>query len=198
MGCDIHSFAEVRSKVTGKWEKVGDVFSLDEYDKKWHRKDKSEHPFDWRSYSMFAFLADVRNYDDCEPLSEPKGLPGDSEYLNSPSPYGDQLNYAVEGILPGQKQMTIKDDIEDNHYHSHSWLSLRELVEFDYDKVFWNRRITKQEGPGYYNGAALASEGKGEMISYRKNLGEWFFLHLEELKSLGDLDDVRVVFWFDN
>jgi hypothetical protein len=29
-------------------------------------------------------------------------------------------------------------------------------------------------------------------------LSEMFFQHIEDLKTLGDLDDVRVVFWFDN
>ena len=33
MGCDIHSFAERLNKQTNKWEKVGDAFSLGEYDK---------------------------------------------------------------------------------------------------------------------------------------------------------------------
>ena len=76
MGCDIHSFAERLNKQTNKWEKVGDAFSLDEYGKTRFKKDKGDSPFDWRSYSVFAFLADVRNYDHCEPISYPKGLPG--------------------------------------------------------------------------------------------------------------------------
>jgi hypothetical protein len=84
-----------------------------------------------------------------------------------------------------------RDDISDDNYHSHSYLTLRELIEFDYDKTFWNRRIT-------FTGASLAKEGEGTIISYRENLGEFFFTHLEELKQLGDLDDVRIVFWFDN
>ena len=30
---------------------------------------------------MFAFLAGVRNYDHCEPISEPKGVPNDVSKL---------------------------------------------------------------------------------------------------------------------
>ena len=58
MGCDIHSFTEKRNKGNNKWEVLEGL-----------------NPFDWRSYSVFAFLADVRNYDHCEPISQPKGLP---------------------------------------------------------------------------------------------------------------------------
>lgn len=183
MGCDIHSFAEVR--INGKWEKVGDHFSLGDLDREYYKKDKSDSPFDWRSYSMFAFLAGVRNYDHCVPISEPKGLPSDSEYLNE----------KIEDSW-GRGETRFQD-IMDSDYHSMSWLSLRELLDFDYDKVFWNRRVTKKTDYGW-NGAALAEEGEGKHVSYRDNLGEWFFVHLNDLKELGNPDDVRVVFWFDN
>ena len=111
MGCDIHSFAERRNKQTNKWEKVEDAFSLDNYDKERLKKDKGENPFDWRSYSMFAFLAGVRNYDHCEQLSEPKGLPDD-----------------------------ISDEVKEEYgegwdYHSASFLTAKELLDFDYDKT---------------------------------------------------------------
>lgn len=172
MGCDIHSFAEV--KRNNNWEKVGDAFSLSDYDKKLYKKDKGESPFDWRSYSMFAFLAGVRNYDRCEPLSKPKGLPYD-----------------------------ISDDVKEEYgegwdCHSASFLTAKELLEFDYDKTFWNRRVSKQTSPTSWNGAALAEEGEGEIVTYRENLGEDFFTHLNELKELGKPKDVRIVFWFDN
>lgn len=172
MGCDIHSFAEV--KRNNKWEKVNNHFSLDDYDKKYYSKEKGDNPFEWRSYSMFAFLAGVRNYDHCDPLSIPKGLPED---------LSDEVKQYYE---------YLKD-----YAHSASYLTAKELLEFDYDKTFWNRRITKTEG-NYSNGAALAEEGEGKVLTYRENLGEWFFIHLNELKELGEPENVRIVFWFDN
>lgn len=177
MGCDIHSFAE--RKRNGKWEKVGEHFSLGEWEKEYYKKEKGENPFDWRSYSMFAFLANVRNYDHCEPISEPKGIPND---------VCDE----------------IKSEYEDweSDAHSSSYLTLKELLEFDYDKVFWNRRISRttynENGGSFTNGAALAEEGEGTVLSYRENLGEFFFIHLKELEELGSPDEVRIVFWFDN
>lgn len=190
MGCDIHSFAEKRNKETGKWEKVENHFTLDDFDKKYLNKEKGDSPFSWRSYSIFAFLAGVRNYDCCEPLSSPKGLPDDSEYLNT----------IETDWIPETKKRGIETD---GNYHSLSYLTLKELLDFDYDKTFWNRRIFRQtfreDGTvSGGNGAALAEQGEGKIISYRENLGNYFFIHLEELKQLGEPEDVRIVFWFDN
>jgi hypothetical protein len=72
------------------------------------------------------------------------------------------------------------------------------LAEFDYTQKFWNRRVTKQTGPNSWTGAALAEEGEGEVLPINEFLSEMFFQDIEDLKILGDLDDVRVVFWFDN
>jgi hypothetical protein len=169
MGCDIHIIAEVREG--GKWEaNTKEVFSLDDFDKEYFKKDKGVKPFDWRSYSMFAFFAGVRNYDHCDPISEPRGIPDDA----SEEVKGMETFWSGDG-------------------HSHSWLSLKELLEFDYDKTFWNRRIYKNN-----NGAALAEEGEGRVLTYRENLSPMFFQHLEELSSLGNPEDVRIVFLFDN
>lgn len=175
MGCDIHSFAEKRNKETGKWEKVTNVFTLDDFDKKYYNKEKGDCPFPNRSYSIFAFLADVRNYDRCTPIKQPAGFPKDAS-----------------------REVKREYKKWEGDAHSASYLTARELSEFDYDQTFWNRRITRQEAPNYFNGAALAEEGEGVVLTYRENLGAFFFTHLEELKSIGELDDVRIVFWFDN
>ncbi len=187
MGCDIHSFAEVKRK--NKWEKVNDEIFPDYGDR------KTSEPFSWRSYSMFAFLADVRNYDHCKPLSEPKGLPKDSEWLNEPCKHQGMRSYWTEEPV---KIETNFDDIDnDMNYHSKSNFTLKELLDFDYDKTFWNRRISRTVG-NYTNGAALAEEGEGETVSYKENLGQGFFDVIETLKGLGKPEDVRIIFWFDN
>jgi len=162
MGCDIHSFAEKRNKQTNKWEKV-----------------KGKHPFNWRNYSVFAFLAGVRNYDHCEPLAEPKGIPKD---------VCEEIRIEYEGW--------------EYDAHSASYFTAKELSDFDYEKKFWNRRISRTfvmaNGLKFTDGAATAGEGEGMVITYRENLKESFFTDLEELKSLGEPEDVRIVFWFDN
>ena len=155
MGCDIHSYAE--KKVNGKWEKVGEVFPMDEWDRNYYKKDFNDSPFDWRSYPMFWFLADVRNYSNSEYLSEAKGLPDDIS-----------------------KEVQEKADDWEGDGHSHSWLSVKELLDFDYDKTF------------FY-------DLEKETETYTSFLGKHFFDDLEILKNLDENpENVRVVFWFDN
>lgn len=61
------------------------------------------------------------------------------------------------------------EDLKDNvDLHSASWLSLRELAEAPYSE------------------------------ETRLMLGDWWFVMLDELQALGGLDDVRIVFSFDN
>src|SRR5882724_8843475 len=108
MGCDIHSSAEVR--VNGAWRQVCDAFDLDEYDRKMYGKDKGDEPFDWRDYGLFGFLADVRNYSASPVIAEPRGLP-------------DDLDMDEE----------TRREHADGWYHTESWLSLAELLAYDYD-----------------------------------------------------------------
>ena len=62
MGCDIHSYAEVRNKETGKWEQAFNFVTLNDFDKNYLNREKGDYPFDWRAYGMYGFLAGVRNY----------------------------------------------------------------------------------------------------------------------------------------
>ncbi len=106
-------------------------------------------PFDWRHYIMFAVLAGVRNYGNILPISNSKGLPEDSFNIN----------------LHGCK----------DNYHSHSYLTVRELQEYDYDKIYRSDSI-------------------------RNALGKLFFINLKEISDFAksDIDSVRIVFYFDN
>lgn len=174
MGCDIHSFVEVRKD--GKWEvKTGDVFPLTGWALKYsseYTNDKAthtSHPFDWRSYGMFGFLANIRNYSHSPVIQEP--------------------TYEV----PMDASEEIKDKFIGSDRHTHSYLTLRQLAEYEYDQKFWDRRVSKGG-----NGAALAEEGEGETVVLRDFLGKEFFDQIEVMKTLGDLDDVRVIFCFDN
>ena len=167
MGCDIYSVAEVLDTSTGEWKDAGDVFPLDDWGREWHKKDLGSEPFPHRIYGLFGFLADVRNYACCTPLSEPRGFPDD--WMSTP-----------------------KEEMHEDR-HSKSWFLLSELLAFDYDQTFWNRRIFKDG-----SGVALAKEGEGTIQTYRDLLGVDYFKHLEILKTLGPPENVRVVFSFDS
>lgn len=157
MGCDIFLYVQVKTE--NKWKTV-------DYNKLF-----DELPLNDRCYSRFAFLAGVRNYDCCTPLSKPKGLPYD---LNDES---------------------IVEDSDD--MISASYFTLSELLDFNYNQTFENRRVEKQIGPNTWDGACITEVGKGKIISYRENLGEGFFDSLKMLQTLGDNDHVRIVFFFD-
>lgn len=128
-------------------------------------------PFDWRSYGVFAFLAGVRNYSDIPPISPPRGWPEDF------TPKEDEFG----GCYLGD--------------HSFSWLTVKELVAFDYDQPIEDRRVTRQIGPNVFSGAQTAEPGGGEQTTYRKFLGEGFFKDLAELQRIGA---ERIVFGFDS
>jgi len=130
--------------------------------------------FLYQTYSLFAFLAGIRNYDCCEPLAPLKWLPFD---LNDPNISEE----AVEGCK--------------------TYFTVSELLSFDYDKVFENRRPHPQHNKediikidGYME---VLKPGKGRMVSYRENLGEHFFTSLAILQGLGDPQNVRIIICFD-
>lgn len=153
MGCDIHAHAEKR---TGHG---------------WERLNIAE-PFDWRSYGLFGFLADVRNYSAVPPIAPRRGLPADAS-------------------------AAVREDSEgwDGDGHSHSWVGLDELLAFDYDAAFEDRRVTRQVAANAYDGGCTADPGGGEQTTFRDFLGPGYFKELDRLKTAGV---ERVVFWFDN
>ncbi|MGV6816169.1 MAG: hypothetical protein ACWA44_02735 [Thiotrichales bacterium] len=223
MGCDIHCFVEKRTNKG--WERVSkglqsdyyapnnEYFSTDEY------KDGGRI-IDCRNYTLFAFMANVRNGygfagcdtgDAIKPISMPKGLPSDvSEEVKKESD-----DWGVDG-------------------HSHSFLSLRELNEFDPEKVTKVYRgyivasqyedFLKEGRPSSYAGdmagpSTIKSPNSVCVELQRMNPHarictqvEWteqlsdrldaIYDHalpqLEKISSDGKGEDVRLVFWFDN
>ncbi len=162
MGCDIHSFTEVKNLETGRWEKscnfIPSEWHLEKYEGAFHNK-----PFRTRDYSVFAFLADVRNYWGIDCIALPKGLPSD--------------------LSPDTKEFyeEWRSDA-----HTESYLTLRELLDFDYQKVVKNKKGEDVTGPHL---------GPN---TFRQFLGPSFIEDLELLSKLGEPENVRVVFWFDN
>jgi hypothetical protein len=129
-------------------------------------------PFECRNYAVFGWLADVRNYSGLIPISMPRDIPKDAS-------------------------AEVADIFEewDCDAHTPSWLSVEELLNFDYDATCEDLRYTKQTGPNSWNGGATCEPGEGKKTTYRELFGEYFFNDLEELKKSGA---ERVIFWFDN
>lgn len=128
MGCDIHLVAQKR--VSGQWEAINRVIP-NEYSEGENDKFTLERLFDDRNYRLFGMLANVRNghgfagVDTGDPfvfISEPRGYPEDFKTKDT-----------VDSILSGE---------ETDEYlglwmgdHSHSWLGLQELIDYDWSQV---------------------------------------------------------------
>ena len=116
---------------------------------------------------MYGFLANVRNYSAVPFLSEPRGLCEDISK--------ELLEHATDADGWG-----------------FSWLLLSELLDFDYDQEFEDRRVTIKG-----DGGCTAEPGGGRMTTYREFLTKAFFEDLEAMAWLGAPHNVRVVFWFN-
>lgn len=154
MGCNIHIKVEI--KKTNKWY-----------------QESCLNPFDYRSYGLYGFLANVRNYSEVPFIQESRGIPQDS-----PS-YGKDLDYESLGE------------------HNFGYIILKELLDFDYDKTFQDMRTSETVG-NLTNGAAR-SKIVGVTITFKEFLGEHYFNQLKILKrSIDNPEDLRIIFGFDS
>ena len=118
MGCDIHLYAEKLNQ-NGEWETLETWHKEDEGTEYEHLDTKyGEGFYEDRNYDLFAILADVRNgygFAGCDtgdaymPIAEPKGLP--------------------EDCCAEIKQSSDRWDCDG---HSHSYFTVRELLEYDW------------------------------------------------------------------
>ena len=169
MGCDIHMYVEYKKDDHWSDKKgwlCGDYFhSIDPTDSRY----KPEHVglLEYRSYSLFAVLADVRNGRGYPYISLPKGLPGDvTKY--------------------------VEEEYDDWGFdaHSCSYLTMREIVEFH----------EKEEPKNEFGGYIL--EPLIERL--RQRADELYILYDFEMKRpfadevLKKMENIRIVFWFDN
>jgi len=208
MGCDIHAHVEVRED--GQWHHWEEMFAA---------------PFHvGRNYDLFAILANVRNgygfagvptSGGFTPIDMPRGLPEDV----TPEVKQESDDWGVDG-------------------HSHSWLTLAELLACDYDGQTVHQygvvgpdqyqRWKDYGKPESWSAGVLGSMVKnvdhftmdqviahqGRLLddpegtayytrvewdeTYRDAVGERWFATLDALKELGEPENVRLVFWFDN
>ena len=111
MGCDIHTYVEIKRYVNNEEKWV----SADYYEKNpyYDGLDNDEkqfsvvHIFSDRDYGLFSVLADVRNYAGNTPICDPKGLPND----------------CCNEIKEEYKHCSNID-------HSHSYFTLKELKDY--------------------------------------------------------------------
>ncbi|MHA1286396.1 MAG: hypothetical protein ACTSPB_03215 [Candidatus Thorarchaeota archaeon] len=232
MGCDIHMYVEV--KKNDLWEKAGKIFDYPYYDPdapsqigedgyEWNPR-KTDEPYMGRNYDLFAILANVRNgYGFAgiptgrgfKPIDMPRGLPRDvSKEIKKLSD-----EWGLDG-------------------HSHSYFTLKEILDYDWDQVTTHELFVNETGydaiqrgeqpaftcAGVHTSMVISEEEMKDVIKRKKEEGQalsdglfggyWTHVSWEEtyrscarvvlentipeLLKLGNPEDVRIVFWFDN
>jgi hypothetical protein len=217
MGCDIHFFVERRKR--GRW---GEVYKKEKVEIRYPKGKPyvyytNYYGYRGRNYDLFAILAGVRNYNDIQPISEPRGLPDDV-----------------------CKPIKKESDAWDCDGHSHSYLTLKELLNFDWEQGYlatavmghqefdrWDKKSCPDSYCRGISGANVVDISQAEYgrlkslgqldptITYAIQVtwkdsykdavkdGEFFKKTIPRLKDLmreQDLrpEDIRIVFWFDN
>jgi hypothetical protein len=223
MGCDIHMYVE--KKVKGKWVKVGDVFDNPYYepegpDYSWNTP-KTDQPYSGRNYNLFAILADVRNGygfagcdtgDAVEPIDYPRGLPHDvSKEIQVCSD-----EWGVDGH--SHSHFTIREILDHNWTTKKThrgWVGRSGYEEFleNGEPSGWSGGISGGGVKHVINKEMdrMIREGEDTKNVYTKiewTTEQWedcrYFLNtVKKIRAMfeeggTDLDDVRLVFWFDN
>lgn len=198
MGCDIH--AVVERKVTNRDE------DGTPYSSRWV---SAGDPDFGRNYELFAVLADVRNYDDIQPVSEPKGLPS---FKGRHEEYG-WLQWHDYDEKPSRLfEYHYEDNYEDAH--SASWLSLAEIKAYDATQTVDDGRLVVGRGDGgavtavcrATTGAHEGPVGKRRIFTWpgegddKPTVWDRLIAYMENVRTFHDLSDeeVRLVFFFDN
>ena len=216
MGCDIHVHVEYKNNLFTGY----DADNKPQYESKWicgdyfHKnpyfgsgEDEKEWSLvglcDSRNYAMFSVLANVRNYGKTEYIDEPRGLPKDvTEMVKE-----DADDWGVDG-------------------HSHSYLTLKELIDFQNKQTPLRHRgmiSPEQQKDLDENGIIPGSWCQGTNIpgyEFREweTKNEVLLPMIEALKTRADelyfiyrfswdrdyeecyqkAENIRIVFWFDN
>jgi hypothetical protein len=191
MGCDIHLLIERREN--GRWKRVPWTNEfMGKYPEDYPDAAKPDaitmpDVFDGRNYDLFGILADVRNGTwgaPNPPIAQPRGLPDD---------------------------MDDRASVEDSYLigdHSFTWVTLRELQQYPWDapnhKRGWvsHEQAQKFRADGIPPTSYAAGGNHGEYIDWtepiRASVHGWVETILPLLAALGEPDDVRLVFGFDN
>lgn len=196
MGCDIHLYVEIEQEYSGGkyWKKVGNIFKNKYYNKDlfpddWNNKFIDE-PGIGRNYDLFSLFANVRNGtwgEEIKSISNPRGLPVD---------ISDEIKE--------------KSDAYGEDGHSHSYLFLDELKNFDWKEstIKHSAYVSEKQEKDYKEKGIIpkcysAMSTIGVVLnweeSYYDSFGKYFVDKIiPEFEKLEKWGKVRLVFWFDN
>lgn len=206
MGCDIHMYVE--RKTNNGWFNCDYFVPNINYRKGMCEEAKwAQVPiYDDRSYSLFATLANVRNYGHTEYISEPKGIPDDAcEYIREEY---DAWYFDAHSASYLTLQELI-DFHEAGHPLKHrGMLSPEQLKEFD-EGILPNHWCRGCNVPGYEfreweeeNDILVPLINKLKDRADELNMIYRFCWDADNedsrRKAYETAADIRIVFWFDN
>lgn len=211
MGCDIHICTEAKQNINGEkiwvnvdnW-RVNPYFGKDEWKTE---KFNVEEIYRDRNYTLFAFLAGVRNYDKLPSFGFDRGLP-------------KNVTEETKGL----------SDMWDCDGHTHGYCTLKELKEKikGVSKIQRHAIVTKEvaeayrtegkepdswcRGVGCWKGIAPEFEDRYEWLRWEAKVNcfdkllevleerkrEVFWIFNKERDDFSHDKDFRIVFWFDN
>lgn len=214
IGCDIHCYMETYNSNTGLWEKAGNIFNnrwYPQYDK----EPKTDEPICDRHYMLFGILAGVRN-GEVTPISKPRDLPDDvSEEVESKSE-----EWGVDGH--SHSYLTVKEILDydwNQTYETTARMGLDEYTKYfnagkkDPAKYTTYKLrpneflISESEMEKVMNSkeemlkAALDNKDPHCVIQYDEKYSvacKKLLIILDEIVEMGNPEDMRFVFWFDN
>lgn len=135
----------------------------------------TDSPFKAQDYGLFAFIGDVRNDYVVPPIAPHRGLPEDHKSITQ---YG----------FGGYEELVSRYPYEILEGHSKTWVSAKELLDFNYDIQFENRRGDHGTVPN----------GQGQIITIRELLGDHYFKEIEALKQFSAPEKIRIIFAFES
>lgn len=193
MGCDIHIYVERRAREGARWQMVRGL-PCDDCDgtglishpdgkpeQCWwcNGRKTADRLFHHRSYTLFGVLAGVR-HDDVPRIDDPRGVPDDISFELAVACSLDLPAAANEDEAIESSRLRLQSHDDDNGEwlgdHSFSWLTVEELLGFD-----WNQPI---EGGESCSGWVKAEEfirwrECGRPSSWCKSVGGGAVRHVE-------------------
>ena len=193
MGTDVHGVMQLRQN--NKWKTV-EVLDMR------------------RNYVLFAVLANVRNGYGFAGVKTGEPLPHIDEARGIPEDLHDYINIKYEDSI------YLTDGYKERHwnefessfwlgYHDHSWLSLTELLAYDWDYMGdfqglvspeIDKKTPKGHQPEMYCGGT--SDKSYVLRKWKKPIrdciSDSFFAILEAYAQEYNPNDVRMVFGFDS
>lgn len=166
MGCDIHMHVEYRHDTNDEW-RCGDYFVLLPES----TLEKPEYSFvsiyDHRNYDLFGVLAGVRGSAGNNQIDSPRGLPEDvTDFVRE--------HYEYWGM----------------DAHSCSYLTLRELIEFD--KYDWD---DSEEESHILIPLIDRIKQRADELNL---IYDFYWDGRFRGESMRKAENIRIVFWFDN